>query len=131
MNMNGTFNDPTHNCWQCRYSWLGRCMHGVNYGLDISAEEVICLEFTDGRNPSEVTFKTVGQLKNYLRAYFYKKDFVKEFTRKQLVQMLEMLYPLQVKQNTVDRAFKNMCKKRMVAHIEFYIKLHDLKCETN
>ena len=128
--MNGVFKDTTHNCWQCKYSWIGRCMNGVNYGLAID-EERICLEFTDGRNPKEVTFKTVGQLKNYLRAYFYKRDFVNEFTRKQLVNMLEMLYPYQVKQNTAGRAFKNMCKKRMIAHIEFYIKTHNLKCETN
>ena len=127
--MNGVFKDPTHNCWQCKFSWLGRCICDSNYGLAID-EERICLEFTDGRNPSEVTFKTVGQLKNYLRAYFYKRDFVNEFTRKQLVNMLEMLYPHQVKQNTAGRAFKKMCKKRMVAHIELYIKLHNLKCET-
>ena len=126
--MNGVFKDPTHNCWQCKYSWLGRCMHGINYGLAID-EERICLEFTDGRHPSKVTFKTIGQLRNYLKEYFYKRDFVNEFTRKQLVNMLEMLYPYQVEQNKAGRAFKNMCKKRMVNHIEFYIKTHNLKCE--
>ena len=128
--MNGILKDPTHNCWQCKYSWLGRCMHDINCGLDISTKETVCLNFTDGREPSKVTFKTVGQLKNYLRAYFYKRDFVNDFTRKQLVNMLEMLYPYQVEQNKAGRAFKSMCKKRMVSHIEFYIKTHNLNCET-
>ncbi len=129
--MNGALKDPTHNCWQCTASCTGRCFNGINYGLDISTEDKVCLEFTDGRKPSEVTFYTVGQLKNYLREYFYKRDFVNDFTRKQLVCMLEKLYPYQVKQNTAGRAFKNMCKRRMVLHIEFYIKTHNLKCKTN
>lgn len=129
--MNGVFKDPTHNCWQCKSSCTGRCFNGINYGLDISTQNTVCLEFTDARKPSEVTFRTVGQLKNYLREYFYKRDFVNDFTRKQLVNMLEMLYPYQVKQNTAGRAFKKMCKKRMVNHIEFYVKSHNLQCKTN
>lgn len=24
------------NCWSCHWSWLGRCMHGCNYGVEIS-----------------------------------------------------------------------------------------------
>lgn len=120
--MNGAFKDATHNCWQCKHSWLGRCHHSVNYGLDISTEERVCLEFTDGREPSRVTFKTVGQLKNYLRAYFYKRDFVEEFTRKQLSNMLNILYKHQY-------FGMSMTKSRMVKHIEFYIKLHNLRCK--
>lgn len=23
-------------CWSCHWCWLGRCMHGVNYGRDVS-----------------------------------------------------------------------------------------------
>lgn len=121
--MNGEFKDPTHSCWQCKHSWLGRCMGDINYGLAID-EEHICLEFTDGRPPSKVTFKTVGQLRNYLRAYFYKRDFVEEFTRKQLANMLNILYKHQY-------FGTKMSKSRMVKHIELYIKLHNLKCDTN
>lgn len=122
--MNGAFKDSTHNCWQCKNSWLGRCFHSINYGLDISTKETVCLEFIDGRLPSDVTFKTVGQLHNYLKAYFYKRDFVNEFTRRQLSNMLNILYKY--------RYFgMSMTKKRMVAHIEFYIKTHNIKCETN
>lgn len=123
--MNCKLKDAAHNCWQCKYSWLGRCMGDCNYGMAID-DEHICLEFVDARHPSKVTFTTVGQLEKYLKVYFHQKDFVNEFTRKQLVQMLEMLYPYQVKQNRAGRAFKNMCKKRMVNHIEFYMKLHSL-----
>jgi hypothetical protein len=68
---------------------MGRCFNSLNYGLDISTEERVCLEFIDGRNPSEVIFYTVGQLQNYLREYFYKRDFVNDFTRKQLVSILQ------------------------------------------
>lgn len=25
-----------HDCWKCHWSWLGRCMHGSHYGLDVS-----------------------------------------------------------------------------------------------
>lgn len=125
--MNGEFKDPTHNCWQCKHSWLGRCMNYVNYGLDISVKETICLEFTDGRHPSEVTFKTVGQLHNYLKAYFYKRDFVNEFTRRQLSNMLNILYKYHQQHIYFGMS---MTKSRMVKHIEFYIKLHNLNCET-
>ncbi len=27
---------PGKDCWSCHWCWLGRCMHGCNYGVDIS-----------------------------------------------------------------------------------------------
>jgi len=118
-----------HNCRQCGNEYLGRCMSRYNYGHDVSIREDICVDFVDGREPTSVIFDTVGQLENYLRKNFYKIDFANEFTRKQLVEMLRMLYPYQVKENYAGRAFCNMCKTRMVKHIEFYIKLHHIKCD--
>ena len=31
-------------CWSCHWCWLGRCMHGCNYGKDVS-EIVQCNEY--------------------------------------------------------------------------------------
>lgn len=118
-----------HNCRQCKNEWLGRCFSAYKYGEDVSVTEEICPCFVDGRNPKEVTFDTVGQLENYLREFFYVLDFCNSFTRPQLSYMLKMLYPHTVNENSTNKAFSNMCKKRMVKHIEFYIKLHDLKCK--
>ena len=80
--------------------------------------------YAHGKKSSKIRFDTLGQLENYLRENFYKKDFVEMFTRKQLAIMLKMLYPYADKQNKL--AFTNMFKKRMVKHIEFYIRLHNL-----
>lgn len=118
-----------HNCRQCKNEWLGRCFRDYNYGKDVSVTDEICPCFIDGRNPGEVTFDTVGQLENYLREFFYVMDFQTEFTRPQLRCMLMLLFPHTVKENNANRAFSNMCKKRMVKHIEFYIKLHNLNCK--
>lgn len=116
-----------HNCRQCKSEWLGRCMNSVYYGRDVSMAEEICPMFIDGRAPENITFDTVGQLENYLRESFYTMDFCSTFTRPQLKSMLELLYQHTVKQNPSGRAFSHMCKTRMVKHIEFYIKLHNLK----
>lgn len=118
----------THNCRQCAKEWLGRCFGEMFYGKDVSVNDNICTEFIDGRSPDKVTFDTLGQLENYLRENFYSMDFCKQFTRPKLRIMLMLLYPHTVKDNSAGIAFSNMCKTRMVKHIEFYINLHGLKC---
>lgn len=119
-----------HNCRQCKNEWLGRCFSYCNYGRVVSVNDEICPCFIDGRNPKEVTFVTVWQLENYLREFFYVRDFCQDFTRLQLKNILRLLYPHIVKENGDNRVFSNMCKKRMIKHIEFYIKLHNLKCKS-
>lgn len=89
--------------------------------------------FIDGRSPEKISFKTmtVRQVENYLKEYFYIRDFGNDFTRPQLREILEKLYPHTVEDNIAGRAFVSMCKGRMVKHIEFYIKLHNLRCKEN
>lgn len=118
-----------HNCRQCARERVGRCFSSYNYGLDVFCIDEICLDFVDGRSPDKVTFETLGELKNYIREYFYCRDFAEVHTRKQLVNMLNMLYPHYGRDNYTGRQFTSMCKKRMVSHIEFYIKIHGLKCK--
>lgn len=116
-----------HNCRQCYYEKLGRCFHSQHYGDDVSITEEICNEFIDARYPERIDFSTltVGMIKNYIYAYFTERDFVTNHTRKQLRCILEKLYPYAVKENSAGLAFTSMCKKRMVDHIEFYMKLHE------
>lgn len=117
-----------HNCRQCKNERFGRCYAFLFYGKDVSMTDEICPMFIDDRSPEKVTFKTLtlGQIENYLKEYFYIRDFYNDFTRPQLREILEKLYPFQANKN--KRAFSNMCKKRMVKHIKFYIELHNLKC---
>ena len=67
-------------------------------------------------------FETKGLLENYLGGWFDADSFYNNFTRKELRNMLVMLYPFQAKEN--PRAFSNMCKNRMIKHIEFYMNIH-------
>lgn len=120
-----------HNCWQCKNENLGKCFGSHCYGRNVYLDDNICPSFVDDRNPKEVTFDTIGQIENYLEEYFYMKDFKNIFTRPQLMKMLKLLYPYQESSNMSGLAFSSMCKGRMVKHIEFYIKLHNLKCKTN
>ena len=67
-------------------------------------------------------FKTKCRLIDYLAENFYTTDFINLHTRPQLVEMLKMLYP--------EKNFKRgMCKQRQVKHIEFWLKLHNVKCK--
>lgn len=118
-----------YTCQQCRLEYLGRCFCPNNHGNDVSMKNEICPYFVNGLEPHSVTFETVMQLENYLKEFFYTMDFCSEFTRKQLKQILDLLFPHMMKENGADKSFSNMCKKRMVHHIEFYIKLHHLKCK--
>lgn len=74
-------------------------------------------------------FKTVGQLKDYIRENFYTTDFKNDHTRKQFGCMLNILYPFQKKQFPYSQPFSTMCKGRAMKHIEFYIQLHKLRCK--
>lgn len=114
-------------CEQCIHEYLGKyCIY--EFEEDISIINEICPCFIN-INPLEIKFDTLWQLESYLREYFYTTDFYNNLTRPKLKNMLEFLYPHIVKQNYANRAFSNMCKKRMIKHIEFYIKLHGLKCK--
>lgn len=118
--------DTTYNnCSNCHWNVFDRCTNSYHCGEKVSSN-MICSAYTYEGNLSEIRFDTLGQLENYLRENFYRKDFVTVFTRKQLSMMLKMLYPYADRQNLTGRAFTSMCKKRMVKHIEFYVKLHDL-----
>lgn len=120
-----------HNCRQCKHEFLGRCLHQCHYGKDVSVGSRVCPMFVDTRKPEEVIFSnmTLGQVENYLKEYFYTIDFVDSFTRRQLQTIMEKLFPNLAHYNKAGRAFTHMCKRRMVTHIEFYIKLHNLNCK--
>lgn len=71
-----------------------------------------------------LNFATKGLLENYLGGWFDADMFYRKFTRKELRDMLRLLYSFQVERN--PRAFCSMCKRRMISHIEFYVKAHRL-----
>lgn len=65
------------------------------------------------------------ELISYLQKYLYTSDFVNEYTRPQLVQMLNTLYA-----SNKNICFKRrMCKERQVQHLKNYLTLHNIKCE--
>lgn len=66
-------------------------------------------------------FKTFNQLIEYLQNNFYATDFINLHTRPQLVDILKILYP----RNNFTRS---MCKDRQIKHIEFWLRLHNVKC---
>lgn len=74
-------------------------------------------------------FRTLGQLEDYIRKNFYTTNFKANHTRKQLGNMLNILYPFQKIQHPYSKPYSKMCKKRAMRHIEFYICLHNMRCE--
>lgn len=77
-----------------------------------------------------MNWETHNQVVDYLRDNFYTTDFINNHTRKQIAEMLRILNPYQGKQYTCpERAFTSMCKKRQCKHIEFWLKLHNIKCK--
>lgn len=76
------------------------------------------------------SWKIHNQVVDYLRNNFYTTDFINNHTRKQLAEILQIISPYQGKQlYTPKLAFTNMCKKRACKHIDFYLKLHNIKCK--
>lgn len=77
-------------------------------------------------------WETHNKVVDYLKNNFYTTDFINNHTRKQIAEMLRILYPYNEKQLCTPKlAFSNMCKKRQCNHIEFWLKLHNIKCKTN
>ena len=60
----------------------------------------------------------------YLKKNFLKNDFCDKHTRKELSEILNILF-----KHFDNRNHYGMCKKRAIKHIEFYLLLHDIKCE--
>ena len=77
-----------------------------------------------------MNWETHNQVVDYLRDNFYTTNFINNHTRKQIAEMLRILKPYQGKQYLCpERAFTSMCKKRQCKHIEFWLKLHNIKCK--
>lgn len=69
-----------------------------------------------------VEFKTFNEMIEYLQDNFYSKDFINSHTRPDLIKILKKLFP-----NT--NFTRSMCKKRQLEHIEFWLKLHNIRCK--
>ena len=62
-------------------------------------------------------------LAEYLLTNFDIQTFHTLHTRRELAQMLKILYPWQDKQ-CYNRAFTSMCKKRACIHIDSWLRMH-------
>lgn len=119
--------DQYHSHHQCiHYGKNKTCRHPYCQNVNLHEPNRVCPYFVQTYNPRHVTFQNRNQLEKFLSAWFFRKDFRRDFTRKQLKSMLDILYPHVSKGN--PRSFSHMCKDRMVKHIEFHIKLHRLNC---
>ena len=76
-----------------------------------------------------MNWETHNQVVDYLKDNFYTTDFINNHTRKQIAEMLRILKPYEGKQLYVlEFAFSHMCKKRQCKHIDFWLRLHNIKC---
>lgn len=71
---------------------------------------------------SNLCFKTHNECVDYLIDNFYNDNFIDKHSRKDLVYILSIIESHQLKVSPY--AFTSMCKKRMCAHIDFYLNAH-------
>ena len=64
-----------------------------------------------------------SRLSYFIAAYFSEDYFLKNITKKELVIILQKLFPHSFKDS--PRPFSDMCKKRMIKHIKFYCDMHN------
>jgi len=68
-------------------------------------------------------FKTHNECVAYIEKYARESEFIENHTRKDLAYILSIIESHQLKQSPY--AFRSMCKKRMLEHILFYMKVHE------
>lgn len=76
-------------------------------------------------NRKQLDFKTLNQVEQFIKFWMPRIDFVTTYSRKQLAEILRLLYPWKKPVSELAQPpFSDMCKRRMVKHIENYMNLH-------